>query len=110
SDWIDVAQTQLVQDHLKGLIHAKATSIDFGFFESPEYHDQLHQANSQASNRVLGLLKHFSALGQSAITLVSISFILLRYSVWLPVLLLVTSLPAFLVVLAQNRRYHRWWT
>lgn len=110
SDWIDVVQTQLVQDHVKALIHAKSTSIDYGFFESPEYHDQLHQANSQASNRVLGLLKNFSALGQSAVTFISISIVLIKnYSVWLPVLLLVTSLPAFLVVLAQNRRHHRWW-
>ena len=110
SDWVDVVQTQLVQDYLKGLIHDKAAAIDYGFFESPEYHDHLHQATSQASQRTLGLLKNLGALAQSTVTFVTISVILLRYSVWLPVLLLVTSLPAFYVVLAQNRRYHQWWT
>src|SRR5207245_6256142 len=94
ADWVNTVQTQLVQDHIKGLIHEKAASIDYGFFESPEYHDHMHQANSQAGTRILGLLGILGGLGQSAITFVSISVILVRYSAWLPALLLLTTVPA----------------
>src|SRR5262249_26962593 len=52
SEWVNTVQTQLVQDYIKGLIHQKAASIDYAFFESPEYHDQMHQANSQAGTRI----------------------------------------------------------
>jgi ATP-binding cassette subfamily B protein len=109
SDWVSTAQTQMVQDHIKGLIHEKSVSIDFSFFESPEYFDQFHQANSQASARTLNLLRNFGALLQSAVTFVSIMAILMHYSVWLPLLLLVSSVPALWVLLRQNRRYHAWW-
>src|SRR5258708_129202 len=44
SDWVNTAQAQVVEDHIKGLIHKKSASIDYGFFESPEYFDQYYQA------------------------------------------------------------------
>ncbi len=109
SEWVSTAQTQMVQDHIKGLIHEKSAGIDYSFFESPEYFDQFHQANTQASTRTLNLLRNLGALLQSAVTFVSILAILMRYSIWLPVLLLVSSVPAFFVLLRQNRRYHAWW-
>jgi len=98
-----------VQDHIKGLIHEKSASVDFAFFESPEYFDQFQQANSQAGTRTLNLLKNIGGLAQSAVTFISIGAILLRYSLWLPVLLLASSGPAFWVLLRHNRRYHAWW-
>jgi ATP-binding cassette subfamily B protein len=109
TEWVNTAQNQMVQDHIKGLIHAKAASVDFAFFESPEYFDQFQQANSQASMRTQNLLKNIGGLAQSAVTFISIGVILLRYSVWLPVLLLASSGPAFFVLLRHNRRYHEWW-
>ncbi len=110
SDWVNTAQAQMVEDHVKALIHEKSASIDYGFFESPEYFDQYHQASTQASSRTLGLLKNLIGLLQSAITFLGILAILLRYSVWLPLLLFVSSVPAFYVLLRHNRRYHAWWT
>src|SRR5262249_32208342 len=105
-----IVQTQLVQDHIKGLIHEKAAAIDYAFFESPEYHDQMHQANSQAGTRILGLLNTLGSLGQGTLTFVSISFILTRYSVWLPALLAASSVPAFGLLRRENSGYHAWWT
>jgi ATP-binding cassette subfamily B protein len=108
-DWINTVQTQLVQDYIKSLIHEKAAAIDYSFYESPEYHDEFHHANSQASTRILSLLGTIGGLGQSLVTFASISGILMRYSVWLPALLIVTSVPAFYVLLKQNIRHHAWW-
>ena len=109
TEWITTAQAELVGDHVKMLVHEKATAVDYGFYESSHYHDQLEQVNSQATSRILQLLQNFGALARSAITFVSIAVILMQYSVFLPLVLVVSTLPAFLVILRHNRLYHTWW-
>lgn len=106
--WVATIQAQLVQEHIRGLMHAKSATVDYGFFESPEYFDQFSQA-SEGSGRILGVLGNLGGLAQSAVTLFCIGGILLRYSIWLPLLLLAGSVPAFYVLLRHNRQYHAWW-
>lgn len=107
--WISTGQSELVADHVKGLIHERSTAADYAFFESSEYHDQLEQVNSQAAGRTLQLLQSVGGLLQSTVTFTSIAVILLTYSVWLPLVLVVGTLPAFLVVIRHNRKLHTWW-
>ena len=109
SEWVSTAQAELVGDHLKGLVHEKAASVSYGYYESAEYHDQLEQVTSQANARTLQLLQNVGSLGQASVTLVTIAAILLQYSLWLPLALVVSTLPAFLVVLRHNRKYYAWW-
>jgi ATP-binding cassette subfamily B protein len=109
SSWVQAAQAEVVQDKLKRLIHAKAVSVDYGFYESSEYFDLLQEANAQASARTLGVLRNLGTLVQSAITFSSIAVILATYSIWLPLVLLVGTLPAVGLVVWQNRKHHRWW-
>lgn len=108
-EWITTAQTELVQDHMKHLIHEKAVEVDFAFYENAEYYDRLEMANSQATQRSLALLQNIGGLLQGAVTLVSISIILLAYSLWLPAVLLVSTLPALYVVVKHNQKLHDWW-
>lgn len=109
TEWITTAQSELVSDHVKLLVHEKAASVDYGFYESSHYHDQLEQVNSQATSRVLQLLQNIGGLLRAAITFVSIAVLLMQYSVWLPLVLVVSTLPAFLVVLRHNQYHHTWW-
>lgn len=107
--WIQTAQAEHVQDHIKRLIHRKAASVDYGFFEAPEFFDLLQQADSQAGAQSLGLFQNVGRLLQNGITFVSIALIVALYAWWLPLVLLVGTLPAFLIVVRHNRRYHSWW-
>ena len=109
NQWVSTAQGELVGDKVKSLIHAKAVEVDFGFYESPEYHDQLEQVNSQANGRVLQLLQNIGGLLQATVTLASISAILLQYSVFIPLILVASTIPVFLVVVRHNKKYHAWW-
>ena len=109
TEWISVAQSELVEDHVKGLIHERSTAADFGFYESPHYHDLLEQVNVQAPTRTLQLLQGMGMLAQSTLTLVSLAAILVSYSVIIPVALVVATVPAFLIVVHHNRKYHKWW-
>lgn len=110
AEWVNVAQAELVQDHVKGLIHEKAEAADYGFFESPEFYDRLEQANGQAGGRTLSLLQSLASTLQSGVTFISFAAILTAYSVFLPFVLVLSALPALYVVVRHNRRYHRWWT
>jgi ATP-binding cassette, subfamily B, bacterial len=48
-------------------------------------------------------------LVQNTITLLLMGVLLFSYGPWLPVLLLLGTIPAFYVVLRFDRSYHRWW-
>jgi ATP-binding cassette subfamily B protein len=109
SEWVSAGQSEHVGDYVKGLLHEKAASVDFAFYESSGYHDLLEQANTQASGRILQLLNNAGVLGRSGITFFSIVVLLTTYGLWIPVVLLVGAAPAFLVVLRHNRIYHAWW-
>jgi ATP-binding cassette subfamily B protein len=108
--WVQTAQSEQVQDHIQSLIHQQAVNVDLAFYESPQYYDSLHQASTQASRRTLELLGSLGSLLQNGVTLFTIAFILLPYGWWIPVALVLSTLPALYVVARHNRRYHRWWT
>jgi ATP-binding cassette subfamily B protein len=108
-DWVRTAQSELVQDYVNELIHIQSIKIDLGCYESPDYHDHLNRARSGASSRSLALLDNLGNLLQGSTTLLTMIAILLPYGIWIPLLLSVSTLPAFYVVIRLNRRYHRWW-
>src|SRR5262249_38747467 len=106
SEWVRTAQSELVQDHVSALIHAKAVEVDVAFYESAEYYDHLHRAQSEASARSLSLLENLGSLLQNGVTFVAMAVVLLPYGAWIPLLPVVSTLPAFYVVFRFNRRYH----
>jgi len=108
-DWIRAAQAEFIQDHIKGLIHKKSSELDLSFYESAEYHDHLHQAQSEAGSRPVALLENGGSLLQNCITLLGMAAVLMSYSRWLPLVLFLTTVPAFYVVFRFDRLYHRWW-
>jgi ATP-binding cassette subfamily B protein len=108
-EWIRTAQSELVQDYVKNMVHAQTTTIDLAFYESPEYHDGLEQAQAEAATRPLALLEGVGSLVQNAVTLAAMAAILVPFGAWLPVVLVLSSVPALSVVIRFDRRYHRWW-
>ena len=102
-------QSEYVQDHIRRLVHHKSLTLDLAFHEQPEFHDRLYQARDNASTRPLSLLESTGSLIQDSITLVTIAVVLIPYGVWLPLVLVVSSLPAFAFLVKFNRQYHRWW-
>jgi ATP-binding cassette, subfamily B, bacterial len=107
--WVRAAQAELVRDHLSALIHEKSIAVDLAFYESPEYHDRLERARNDLSSRPLALLESLGSLVQSSITLFAMATLLIPYGVWLPWILVISTIPALFVVVNFNRRYHRWW-
>lgn len=72
-----------------------AASLDLAQFEDPTFYDHLERARRQTTGRI-GLLATLLQMGQSTITLITLSAVLLAFNPWLMVLLVVAILPSFL--------------
>ena len=106
--WIRTVQSELVQDHINALIHAKSVAVDLAFYDLPEYYDHLHRARAEASYRPIALIESMGSLLQNGITLAAMLVILAPYGWWLPVALLASTLPALYVVLRYTLLQHQW--
>lgn len=108
-DWVRAAQSEFINDHIAALMHQQSIAVDLAFYESPDYYDRLDQARSEASNRSVALLESGGSFLQHSLTLIAMAAVLLPYGAWLPLILLLSTLPAFYVVLRFDRQYHSWW-
>jgi len=108
SQWVRTAQSETVSDSIKGLIHAQAVDLDLAYYETPAYYDQLYRASVDAVDRPVALLGNIGGLIQGGITLLAMAGVLMAYSAWLPLILLISTLPALFVVVRYTLRFQRW--
>ncbi|MGH7824723.1 MAG: ABC transporter ATP-binding protein [Candidatus Binatia bacterium] len=91
---------QLIQlqlaNRIRGDIIRKALTLDLAHFEHPEFYDRLQNARRESGYKPVGLINDTFLIVQNTITLLSFAVLLLRFSPWLVVILLVTSIPAFI--------------
>jgi ATP-binding cassette, subfamily B, bacterial len=102
------AQSELVGDSIHGLIHRKSIEADLAFYDSPEYFNHLHRAREESAYRPLQLLENLGGLAQNSITLVAMGAVVARFGWWIPVALVVGTLPAFVVVVRYSVEQHSW--
>ncbi len=72
-----------------------ASRLDLASFEDPVFYDKLERARRQTTGR-LGLLAALLNVCQDAISLISLSGLLIVFSPWLMLLLVAAVIPAFL--------------
>ncbi len=78
------------------MILEKALTLELAHFENSDFYDKLTRARREASSRPLSLVMRTFGLAQNAVSLVSFSTLLVAFSPWAVVLLIVAGLPAFL--------------
>ena len=108
-EWVRVAQAENIQEHIRAFVHEKAGTLDLAFYETPEYFDLLEQTRTEAGARPIALLESFGTLIQNGLTLCAMAAMLIAYGPWLPLVLLISTIPAFYVVLRFERSHYRWW-
>ncbi|MEO7085495.1 MAG: ABC transporter ATP-binding protein [Gemmatimonadaceae bacterium] len=72
-----------------------AATLDLHQFEDPKFYDHLERARQGTTGR-LALLTQLLGMGQSALTLASLSVALAAQAPWLLVLLVIAVLPSFI--------------
>src|ERR1043165_5135373 len=107
-NWVSNVQAELLQDHITALIHEKSVTADLAFYELADYYDHLHRARAEARYRPVALLGNLGALLQNSITLVAMGAILIPLGPGLAVVLLLSTLPAFFVVVYYALAEYQW--
>lgn len=108
SKWLRTVLGETIGDHISELIQQRACSIDYAFYEQPEYYDQMHRARWQTRHRPVALLEQAGGLLQHSLTLLAMVAILLPYGIWVPLALLLSILPTLWVVVSYTLRQYRW--
>jgi ATP-binding cassette subfamily B protein len=85
----------LLSQRVNTLILEKALTLELQQFEDSEFYDKLNRARQEASSRPLSLVTRTFSLGQHAISLISYATLLLQFSGWAVVVLILAGLPAF---------------
>jgi ATP-binding cassette subfamily B protein len=77
------------------MILEKALTLELAQFEDAEFYDKLTRARREASSRPLSLVNRTFGLAQNIVSLLSYGAILVQFSPWAVLVLMVAGLPAF---------------
>lgn len=97
--WIRAIQAHRVSMHITGVIQEKCIAADMAFYETPDFHDLMHQARNEAAHRPLALLEDIGGIIQYSVTLVGLAAVLIPFGLWLPLVLLIQTLPSFFTLI-----------
>ena len=78
------------------MILEKAVTLELAQFEDSEFYDKLTRARREASSRPLSLVNRTFGLAQNLISLVSYAVLLVQFSWWAVLILIVAGLPSFI--------------
>jgi ATP-binding cassette, subfamily B, bacterial len=106
--FVRAVQSERVQDHISGLIHEKALALDLAFYDSPDYYDRLHRARVDALSRPSALFENAGSFLKNSLTLAAMSVVLLRFGLGLPLILVLSTLPALYIVFRNTLVFHAW--
>ncbi|HLF12573.1 MAG TPA: ABC transporter ATP-binding protein [Gammaproteobacteria bacterium] len=85
----------LLSQRVHVLILDKALTLTLAQFEDSEFYDKLNRARQEASIRPLSLVNRTFALAQNGVALISYAGLLLQFSPWAVVILVLAGLPVF---------------
>jgi ATP-binding cassette subfamily B protein/ATP-binding cassette subfamily C protein len=86
----------LLGQRVNVLILEKALSLELRQFEDSEFYDKLTNARREASVRPLSLVNRTFGLVQNALSLVTYGVLLINFSIWAVIVLIVAAMPAFI--------------
>lgn len=86
----------LMGQRVNVLILEKALTLDLKQFEDSEFYDKLTNARREASVRPLSLVSRTFGLVQSALSLITYGILLVNFSVWAVLVLILAAMPVFI--------------
>jgi ATP-binding cassette, subfamily B, bacterial len=105
--WAKATQADFIWAHVIEAVHAESSSVQMGFFDSPEFYDRIYRAQNEGPIRALTLIESMGSMAQDGITLVGIFVIILPYGAWLPLMLIASTVPALFVLFHYTVEQYR---
>lgn len=85
----------------------RATKLELRHFEDPEFYDKLTRARREASSRPLSLVLDAFGLVQNLLTLAGYAALLVRFSAWIVLALMVATVPATIAEMKYSKASFR---
>ena len=101
----------LLGQRVNELILQKALTLELPQFEDSEFYDKMTNARREASSRPLSLVNRTFGLLQSALSLITYGALLISFSTWAVLVLILAAMPAFIAetrFAGQAFRLFRW--
>jgi ATP-binding cassette, subfamily B, bacterial len=84
-------------------ILSRATELELRHFEDSEFYDKLTRARREASSRPLSLVLEAFGLVQNFLTLAGYAVLLVRFSAWIVLALMVATIPATIAEMKYSK-------
>ncbi len=94
-DYFDNLLADRYTHHVSVEVMRKAAALDVTVYEDPVFYDRLERARVQATDR-LAMIQQMGRLIQQTVAAIAFSAVLLKYSPFLLLLLIIGIIPAFL--------------
>jgi len=85
----------------------RATALELRHFEDPEFYDKLSRARREASSRPMSLVTESFALVQNMLTLAGYAALLLQFSGWVVLALMLATVPATIAEMRYSKATFR---
>jgi ATP-binding cassette subfamily B protein len=85
----------LLSQRVHEMILEKALTLSLAQFEDSEFYDKLNRARQEASVKPLSLVTRTFSLIQNGIVLIGYAGLLMQFSVWAVIILVIAGLPSF---------------
>jgi len=85
----------------------RATALELRHFEDPEFYDKLSRARREASSRPMSLVTESFALVQNMLTLGGYAALLLQFSGWVVLALMLATVPATIAEMRYSKATFR---
>jgi len=108
SGLVNQIQASLVSNYIIDLLHAKSVETDLEYYENSKYYDTLHRAQNDAPFRPARIVNGLFQIGQSAISLLAVFWLLASFSWVMAAVLTITAAPLALVRLIYSNKIYRW--
>jgi ATP-binding cassette, subfamily B, bacterial len=89
------------------MILERATRLGLRHFEDPEFYDRLTRARREASSRPLSLVIDVFSLAQQILTLAGYAALLVSFSGWVVLVLMIATVPATIAELRYSKATFR---
>ena len=95
---------ELVSNHVKMKIMAKAKEVDMVSFDQPEFYAKMENANREAGMRPLQIMSSSFSVLSTIISIVSYIIVLFSVNTWAPFLIILVAIPTTVVNFVFKRK------
>lgn len=89
--------SQTASDHVFDMLHKKSTELDLEYYETPEYHDMLYRARTEAPFRPPRIVNDVIQIIQNSISIILTAGLLFYFHWSIALVLLIATVPGILI-------------